>query len=439
MNRIDNRANSELRPTTITIDFMKTASGSCLIETGNTRVICTASVEENVPPFLRNSGKGWVTAEYAMLPASTGRRKQRDGLKKDGRSVEIQRLIGRSLRQAVDLTKLGERTITLDCDVLEADGGTRTASITGAYVALVLAVDALCKQGILTENPIIHQVAAISAGIVENEAMLDLCYHEDSKALTDMNVVMTDEGTFIELQGTGEGRAFSNIELSQILAFGRKGVRALMRAQRKALQGRGDALLPKPTVVVASGNAHKIEEISALLGGAYRLLPMNQVGFCVDIVENGATFEENACIKAETVMQAVGLPVLADDSGICVEALQGAPGIYSARYAGKHGDDASNNQKLLAEMENVSNRTCSFQCAMALAMPGEATQCVVGECKGTLLRNYQGDGGFGYDPLFEVTTGISFAQLSQTEKNAISHRGNASRAMHELLQEAMGI
>ena len=217
MIRTDRRAPMETRPCVIQPGFVETAAGSCLISTGKTRVICTASVEESVPPFLRDKGQGWVTAEYAMLPASTGRRKARDGIKKDGRSVEIQRLIGRSLRQAVDMTKLGERTITLDCDVLTADGGTRTASITGAYVALVMAVDKLMKDGLLSENPIISQVAAVSAGIVEDEPLLDLCYVEDSRAQTDMNFVMNHRGEFIELQGTGEGRAYTRGELNALL------------------------------------------------------------------------------------------------------------------------------------------------------------------------------------------------------------------------------
>ena len=197
MSRLDNRLPNELRPCEITVGFVGTADGSCLIRCGGTRVICTASVEEGVPPFLRGKGLGWLTAEYAMLPASTGRRKQRDGLKKDGRGVEISRLIGRALRQAVDRRFLGERTVTVDCDVLEADGGTRTASITGGFVALCCAVDKLIKAGKLKESPIIHQIAAVSAGIVEDIPCLDLCYLEDSAAQTDMNFVMDETGAFM--------------------------------------------------------------------------------------------------------------------------------------------------------------------------------------------------------------------------------------------------
>jgi len=237
MARFDQRLNNQPRSCNIITNFMETADGSCLISTGKTRVICTASVEEGVPPFRRNTGLGWVTAEYAMLPASTGRRKQRDGIKKDGRSVEIQRLIGRSLRQAVDMSKLGERTITLDCDVLQADGGTRTASITGAYVALVLAVNKLMQNGLIEENPIIGQVAAISAGIVDDEPMLDLCYIEDSNAQTDMNLVMNQRGEFIELQGTGEGRAFTLAEQQELVRLCAKGNAELVKLQKEILEG----------------------------------------------------------------------------------------------------------------------------------------------------------------------------------------------------------
>lgn len=437
MVRIDQRLNNQPRPCSIMTNFMETADGSCLISTGKTRVICTASVEEGVPPFLRNTGRGWVTAEYAMLPASTGRRKQRDGIKKDGRSVEIQRLIGRSLRQAVDMTKLGERTITLDCDVLQADGGTRTASITGAYVALVLAVNKLMKYGLIEENPIIGQVAAISAGIVEDEPMLDLCYIEDSNAQTDMNLVMNQRGEFIELQGTGEGRAFTNLELNSILDMGRAGVRSLMRAQRDALKGKGDWLLPARRIVVATGNAHKLKELGEIFGGMVELVSMKDAGFKGDIVEDGETFEANAAIKAETVARFTGLPALADDSGLSVDALNGAPGVYSARYAGDHGDDNANNDLLLKNMEGVENRACRFVCAMALALPGEETRVVRGECVGELLHERAGRSGFGYDPLFKYRTGKTFGEMTEKEKNAVSHRAVASEKMRGIIAEVL--
>ena len=437
MARFDQRLNNQPRPCNIITNFMETADGSCLISTGKTRVICTASVEEGVPPFRRNTGLGWVTAEYAMLPASTGRRKQRDGIKKDGRSVEIQRLIGRSLRQAVDMSKLGERTITLDCDVLQADGGTRTASITGAYVALVLAVNKLMQNGLIEENPIIGQVAAISAGIVNDQPMLELCYIEDSNAQTDMNLVMNQRGEFIELQGTGEGRAFTNLELNSILDMGRAGVRSLMRAQREALKGQGDWLLPAKRIVVATGNAHKLKELGDIFGGMVELVSMKDAGFKGDIVEDGETFEANSIIKAEAVARVTGLPALADDSGLSVDALGGAPGVYSARYAGDHGDDNANNDLLLKNMKGVEDRTCRFVCAMALALPGEETRVVRGECVGELLHERAGQGGFGYDPLFMYKTGKTFGEMTENEKNAVSHRAVASEKMRDIIAEVL--
>ncbi|MBE5793945.1 MAG: ribonuclease PH [Clostridiales bacterium] len=436
MERHDGRKAFEIRPCQILTDFVESAYGSCLISTGKTKVICTASVEEGVPPFLRNSGRGWVTAEYAMLPASTGSRKARDGIKKDGRSVEIQRLIGRSLRQAIDMEKLGERTITLDCDVLQADGGTRTASITGAFVALCLAVHKLMENGLVTENPIISQVAAVSVGIVEDTPLLDLCYVEDSRAQTDMNLVMNHKGEFIELQGTGEGRAFTNKELNQLLNAGRAGVRALMRKQREALE-RCFYLLPKPRIAVASGNAHKLKELSQLFAGQYELIFMRDAGFTGDPEENGDTFEANAIIKAEAVMKETGLPTLADDSGLSVDALGGQPGVHSARYAGEHGNDGANNQLLLKNMEGVEDRTCRFVCAMALALPGSKTRVIRGECVGELLHELTGEGGFGYDPLFLYKTGKTFGQMTEKEKNKVSHRAVAAEMMYDVLREEL--
>ena len=235
MARFDQRQNHQPRLCTIQPNFMETADGSCLISTGKTRVICTASVEEGVPPFLRGQERGWVTAEYAMLPASTSRRKQRDGIKKDGRSVEIQRLIGRSLRQAVDMNKLGERTITLDCDVLQADGGTRTASITGGFVAMMLAFKNMMEHGELKEYPISGYVAAVSAGIVDDEPMLDLCYEEDSSAMVDLNCVMDDQGRLIEIQGTGEERPFTLAEQQELVRLCEKGIRQLQVIQKEIL------------------------------------------------------------------------------------------------------------------------------------------------------------------------------------------------------------
>jgi ribonuclease PH len=235
--RPSGRNTDELRQVSITRNYTCHAEGSVLIACGETRVLCTASVESKVPPFLRGSGEGWVTAEYGMLPRSTGSRMRREASsgKQGGRTMEIQRLIGRSLRAVVDRSALGEHTITLDCDVLQADGGTRTASVTGAYVALVDACNWLLSKNKIKKNPIHGQVAAVSVGIFNNTPVLDLDYPEDSRAETDMNVVMNDGGGFIELQGTAEGHAFRRDELDQLIALAEKGIRSLMDAQSAAL------------------------------------------------------------------------------------------------------------------------------------------------------------------------------------------------------------
>ena len=235
--RSDGRSANALRPVRMTRNYTMHAEGSVLIEFGNTKVLCTASVEEKVPPHKKGSGEGWVTAEYGMLPRATHTRSSREAAKgkQTGRTQEIQRLIGRSLRAVFDLKKLGERTISLDCDVIQADGGTRTASITGAFVAAQDAVNKLLAQGKITETPIIQPVAAISVGIVQGTPLLDLEYTEDSACDTDMNVVMTGAGHFVEVQGTAEGAAFSRAEMDALLVLAEKGIRELIVMQQQSL------------------------------------------------------------------------------------------------------------------------------------------------------------------------------------------------------------
>lgn len=234
MARYDGRRNDEIRPVKITRDFIPHAEGSVLIECGGTKVICNATVEDNVPPFLRNKGKGWVTAEYSMLPRATGERTQRDinRLKLNGRTAEIQRLIGRSLRSVVDLAHLGERSIIIDCDVIQADGGTRCASITGGFCALVIALDKLRSQGAFKTLPLYSYVAAISVGVVNSEPVCDLNYIEDSGADVDFNFIMDDDKNIIELQGTGEDRPFSKAELDDMYLLAEKGIKELVKAQK---------------------------------------------------------------------------------------------------------------------------------------------------------------------------------------------------------------
>ena len=238
MNRANRRASDQMRPVCFDRGFTRHAEGSVLIAFGDTRVLCTASVDSTVPPFLRGRGRGWVTAEYGMLPRSTHTRMLREATRgrQSGRTLEIQRLIGRALRQAVDLDALGERTITVDCDVLQADGGTRTASITGGWVALADALDGLVRAGALPETPLVAQVAAVSTGIVDGQVLLDLDYSEDSRADTDMNFVMDNEGRFIEVQGTAEATPFTEDELRQLTAVAANGISQLTDLQNTARQ-----------------------------------------------------------------------------------------------------------------------------------------------------------------------------------------------------------
>jgi ribonuclease PH len=239
MPRADGRANNELRPVTMSTGYSKYAEGSCLMEMGDTVVICTASISTDLPRFLLGAQRGWVTAEYGMLPRATTERTPRNRVQTSGRTYEIQRLIGRSLRAVVDLNALGERAITLDCDVIQADGGTRTAAVTGAYVALIEALSRLKTQGLLKTLPVFDSVAAVSVGVVQGEIMLDLNYSEDSMAAVDMNVVMTGAGRFVEVQGTAEGLPFDRDRLNEMLDMAASGVKQLHAAQRRALEEAG--------------------------------------------------------------------------------------------------------------------------------------------------------------------------------------------------------
>jgi len=436
-----NRAADEMRLVRIIPDYTEMATGSVLIECGRTRVICTASVQDGVPSFLRGKGSGWLTAEYAMLPGATPQRKARDGVKKDGRSVEIQRLIGRSLRAACDLKRLGERTVYIDCDVIQADGGTRTASITGAFAALCIAVDKLMADGALQDSPIIRQVAAVSVGIIDNVCTLDLEYSQDSRAQVDMNVVMTRDAKgelgFVEVQGTGERRCYSRKELDSLLALGEKGVLELMDAQKNALGERAQVICKKPKLVLASNNFGKLRELRELLGEKFDVYSMREMGINMDVEENGETFEENALIKAQALMDVCGCATLADDSGLCVDQLGGRPGVYSARYCGVHGDDEANNQLLLKELsDKPAPHKAHYGAAVALCRPGHEPMIVYGRCEGEIIGEYRGTGGFGYDPLFvSDDLGATFAEATPEAKNGVSHRARAIRMILEKLEQ----
>ena len=443
MIRIDGRKFDQIRDVKITRNFTKYAEGSVLIEMGETKVLCTASIEEKVPPFLRNTGTGWINAEYSMLPRSTQQRKVRDSSKGkiDGRSQEIQRLIGRAIRSVVDLNKLGERTIWVDCDVIQADGGTRTASITGAFVAVAEAIYKLYKDGLIKKMPIENFVSAISVGIVNDQCLLDICYEEDSQAQVDMNIIMTDRCEFVEVQGTGEERPFSRKDLNKLLELGEKGNKELIKIQRKALGEIADEILGMEygdDIVISTGNAHKLEEIGAILKDLdYNIHSLKDVNLDnLEIEENGKTFEHNALIKARTVAKLTNMITIADDSGLEVDAIGKKPGIYSSRYAGENATDAENREKLLKALKNTaaSHRTARFVCCIAVVFPDGKEFVVRGTCEGTIAFEEKGDNGFGYDSLFIVDNyNKTFAELPSSIKNAISHRAKALELMKDEL------
>lgn len=438
--RHDGRAVQQLRPIKIETNVFKHPEGSVVISFGDTKVICSATLEDSVPPFLRGSESGWVTAEYSMLPRATNTRNRRESSKGklSGRTMEIQRLIGRSLRAVIDLEKLGERSIIVDCDVIQADGGTRTASITGGFVALRLAVNKLLASGELAEDPIKEHLAAISVGMLpDGTVVTDLDYLEDSSAAVDMNLVMTESGRFVEIQGTGEEATFNDDELNALILHGKAGIAELIAYQKEALFEAVE--IEEKTIVIATRNPGKAKEFAALFAKeGYQIKTLLDYPDLPDVEETGTTFEENARLKAETIAQLLQQPVLADDSGLVVDALNGMPGIFSARFAGERKSDAANNAKLLHELTNVPDeqRTAHFHCTLVFAAPQKESLVVEADWDGRIARIPQGDNGFGYDPLF-IVPGYdkTSAELTSEEKNKISHRGMAVKELERTWKE----
>jgi ribonuclease PH/non-canonical purine NTP pyrophosphatase (RdgB/HAM1 family) len=435
--RHDGRTIQQLRPIKIETNVFKHPEGSVVISFGDTKVICSATLEDSVPPFLRGSETGWVTAEYSMLPRATNTRNRRESAKGKvtGRTMEIQRLIGRSLRAVVDLEKLGEKSIIIDCDVIQADGGTRTASITGGFVALRLAINKLLATGELLEDPIKEHLAAISVGILPDGTIVtDLDYSEDSSAAVDMNLVMTESGRFVEIQGNGEDATFDDDELNGLILHGKAAIQELIAFQKESLFSEIET--EEKTIVIATRNPGKAKEFASLFGKeGYKTKTLLDYPDLPDVEETGTTFEENARLKAETIAQILQQPVLADDSGLVVDALNGMPGVFSARFAGERKSDAANNAKLLHELTDVPDekRTAHFHCTLVFAAPKKESLVVSADWNGRIGRIPQGENGFGYDPLF-IVPGYekSSAELTSEEKNEISHRGMAVRELEKV-------
>lgn len=443
--RPDGRQYDQLRPVNITRNYTMHSAGSVLIEVGNTKVICTASVEDGVPGFMKGTGKGWISAEYSMLPSATETRKRRDSSKGrvDGRSQEIQRLIGRSIRSVVNMEDLGERTIWIDCDVIQADGGTRTASITGAFVALADALYKLYQAGDIKKMPLTSMLAAVSVGVVDSQVCLDICYQEDSNAEVDTNIIMNNKGQFVEIQCTGEERPFTRAEMDKILEYAEKGNRDLMRIQRRVLGEVADAIIGteyEREAIIATGNMHKLEEIQKMLADMdFDIKSLKDVDLDgVEIIENGKTFEHNALIKARTISKLTGKIAIGDDSGIEVDALGKRPGIYSARYAGENATDEENRIKMFEELKDVpmEKRTARFVCVIATVFPDGKEMLARGKVEGRIALEERGQNGFGYDCMF-IPEGYeeTFGQLSPEVKNSFSHRSRALEQMELRLKE----
>lgn len=438
------REKAGLRNVQIKRGYLRHAEGSALIEIGDTRVLCAATVEENVPAWMKGAKRGWVTAEYSLLPRATHKRNVRDATrgKVSGRTSEIQRFIGRALRAVVDFEALGERTIWLDCDVLQADGGTRTAAVTGAFVALAEACHFLEREKKISRFPLKDFVAAVSAGIVDGKALLDLSFGEDSEAQVDMNVVMTGSGHLVEIQGTAEKKPFHKEELDQLLQLTARGIEFLISAQRESLgeiAAKIGPLSSKKKLLLASFNEGKINELREILAPLpLEIISLRDFPGISPVKETGSTFEENAVLKAETYAKLTGQMVLADDSGLEVQYLDGKPGVYSARFAGEGATDEQNNALLLKMMEKAppAERKARFVCVIALAAPGRETLTVKGICEGSIVDAPRGKLGFGYDPLFlPLEENKTFAEIDPDTKNRISHRGKALKKAEELLKK----
>lgn len=417
------RENNSIRDLKITTNYLKEPEGSCLIEMGNTKIIVTAMVEDKVPFFLKNTGKGWLSAEYSMIPGSTKIRKQRDITrgKIDGRNQEIQRLVGRSLRAAIDLDKIGEKTIWIDCDVISADGGTRTASIIGGYVALKLAIKKMISYKVIEENPLKEKIAAISVGKVQGNILLDLEYSEDSIADVDMNVVMNSKHEIIEIQGTSERNPMNIDEMNEMILLAKDGIDKIFKII--------DQKVPDENIyVLATDNMNKVLEIEKIMENIpITLKTKSQEGLKdFEVEENGESIEENALIKARAIKEALGCRnVISDDTGLFVDELNGDPGVYSARYASIH-DDEKNIDKLLKNLGDSENRKAHFRTSIALIEEDGSEKLFSGKIDGVIIKERRGNGGFGYDSVF-VPEGYdkTFAELGDEIKNKISHRAKA--------------
>lgn len=434
MIRHTGRTPRELRNIQVKTNVFKYPEGSVVIAFGDTEVICNATVQPQASKQSAN-GQGWISVEYNQLPRATGQRQSR---KSPAAADAIAETIGKALRGVCDLSRLAEREIVIDCDVVQADGGTQSASLTGAFVALRLAVNRLLAQNELASDPIRENVAGVGVALLpDGTCVLDPDEYEEEQALVGMSLVMNEGGDFLSIQAFGADTSFSGNDLNELLHYGVVGIESLIAAQKEALVDKTHEV-PEKTIVIATGNVGKAKEFAALFGAAgYEIKTLKDFPDLPDVAETGTTFEANARLKAETISQLIQQPVLADDSGLCVDALSGMPGVYSARFAGEQKSDAANNAKLLHELYDVPDekRGAHFHCTLVFAAPQKDSLVVSADWYGRIGRIPRGDYGFGYDPLF-IPDGMekTSAELLPAEKNHLSHRGQAMAKLQDQWQ-----
>lgn len=435
MIRHTGRTPRELRNIQIKTNVFKYPEGSVVISFGDTEVICNATVQPQASKQAA-SGQGWISVEYNQLPRATGQRQNRRSLA--AADENLAETIGKALRGVCDLSRLAEREIVIDCDVVQADGGTQSASLTGAFVALRLAVNRLLAQNELASDPIRENVAGVGVALLpDGTCVLDPDEYEEEQALVGMSLVMNEGGDFLSIQAFGADTSFSGNDLNELLHYGAVGIESLIASQKEALVDKTHEV-PEKTIVIATGNVGKAKEFAALFGAAgYEIKTLKDFPDLPDVAETGTTFEANARLKAETISQLIQQPVLADDSGLCVDALSGMPGVYSARFAGEQKSDAANNAKLLHELYDVPDekRGAHFHCTLVFAAPQKNSLVVSADWYGRIGRIPRGDYGFGYDPLF-IPDGMekTSAELLPTEKNHLSHRGQAMAKLQDQWQ-----
>ncbi len=435
MIRHTGRTPRELRNIQVKTNVFKYPEGSVVIAFGDTEVICNATVQPQASKQAA-SGQGWISVEYNQLPRATGQRQSRKS--PAAADENLAETIGKALRGVCDLSRLAEREIVIDCDVAQADGGTQSASLTGAFVALRLAVNRLLAQNELASDPIRENVAGVGVALLpDGTCVLDPDAYEEEQALVGMSLVMNEGGDFLSIQAFGADTSFSGNDLNELLHYGVVGIESLIASQKEALVDKTHEV-PEKTIVIATGNVGKAKEFAALFGAAgYEIKTLKDFPDLPDVAETGTTFEANARLKAETISQLIQQPVLADDSGLCVDALSGMPGVYSARFAGEQKSDAANNAKLLHELYDVPDekRGAHFHCTLVFAAPQKDSLVVSADWYGRIGRIPRGDYGFGYDPLF-IPDGMekTSAELLPAEKNHLSHRGQAMAKLQDRWQ-----